>query len=352
MNAADPASDATAAPALLAAVRAGDQTGFAELIERHRRELQVHCYRMMGSLEDSEDLVQETFLRAWRRRHGFEGRASVRTWLYRIATNACLDAIKADGRRARRPRSDGPTPAEVPWLQPYPDRLLEGVSPRDEEPDAVLVARETVELAFLSVIQQLPPRQRAALILRDVLGWSAKETASLLETSVASANSALQRARATVGNERPEQHAERAPEAGASDLERAVLERFMTAFEQADAAALAAVLHEDVRCTMPPAPIVFQGIEAVVGPVADGVLVPKFGDFRARATRANGLPAVALYLRPPGQTEYRPFALNVLRIREGRIVEMIGFSCPPHGPAFSDDPVPDLLPRFGLPTVL
>jgi RNA polymerase sigma-70 factor, ECF subfamily len=169
-----------------------DQTTFEALAERHRRELQLHCYRMLGSLEDSEDLVQETFLRAWRRRETFQGRSTVRAWLYRIATNACLDALQ---RRPRKPHG-----GEVPWLQPYPDDLLEGIAEPDAEPDAALVAKETIELAFLVAIQHLPPKTRAVLILRDVLDWSAKDTAALLETSVAAVNSALQRARAALAD--------------------------------------------------------------------------------------------------------------------------------------------------------
>ena len=318
-----------------------DEAAFAALVDRHRRELQAHCYRMTGSLDDSEDLVQETFLRAWRGRAGYAGQASVRSWLYRIATNASLDAIKASRRRGRA--LDERSPAEVPWLQPYPDALI---APRGAEPDAAVITRESVELAFLTAIQRLPPRQRAALVLRDVVGWSARETAALLDVSVAAANSALKRARAAV------QEAERAPRVEPSEREQAVLERFMSAFERADADAFAALLSADVRATMPPAPMLFEGVEAVVGPIAEGVLVPSFGTFRVLPTRANGLPAAALYLRRPGDAEHRPFALDVLRVEGGRITELIGFSCPPHGPAFSADPVPDLFPRFGLPSAL
>jgi RNA polymerase sigma-70 factor, ECF subfamily len=171
--------------AVVAAVNAGDQAAFAALAERHRRELQVHCYRMLGSLDDAEDLVQETFLRAWRKRQSFEGRSPFRAWLYRIATNACLDALDGRDRRVLPqdvvpaepdPLAPPPPSADLPWLQPYPDRLLQGAAPGDMEPDAVVVERETIELAFLAAIQHLPPRQRVTLILRDVLGWSARET--------------------------------------------------------------------------------------------------------------------------------------------------------------------------------
>ena len=190
---------------MLARMDPREESAFAALFERHRRELQVHCYRMLGSFEDAEDLVQETFLRAWRGRasFSFQGTASFRAWLYRIATNACLDALRKRPRRvlpqqlvpAGDPAAPPPPPADLPWLQPYPDRLLEPIASAEDEPGAVVVVRETIELAFMAAIQHLSPRQRAVLILRDVLGWSAKETASLLEASVASVNSALQRAR-------------------------------------------------------------------------------------------------------------------------------------------------------------
>jgi RNA polymerase sigma-70 factor, ECF subfamily len=170
----------------VAAAQAGDEAAFSGLVESYRPELQVHCYRMLGSFEDSEDLTQETFQRAWRKRRGFKGRSTFRAWLYRIATNACLDAL------ARRPRRVLPQ-SEVPWLQPYPDELLDEVRATDAGPDDVVVSKETIELAFLVAIQHLSPKQRAVLILRDVLGWSAEDTASLLETRVASVNSALQR---------------------------------------------------------------------------------------------------------------------------------------------------------------
>jgi len=173
--------------AVVAAARAGDESAFGGLAERYRRELRVHCYRMLGSFEDSEDLVQETFLRAWRRRETFEGRSTFRAWLYRIATNACLDFLGRQPRARQTAASPGggsPPPAAIPWLQPYPDGLLETISPGEDEPDTALVERETIELAFLAAIQCLPPRQRAVLILRDVLGWPAKDTAALLESSV------------------------------------------------------------------------------------------------------------------------------------------------------------------------
>ena len=198
MTAAAATRNRAEAAALVAAARGGNESAFAALFERHRRELHVHCYRMLGSLEDAEDLVQETFLRAWRKRASFQGRSSFRAWLYRIATNVCLDALARDRRRA--PPS---SPVDVPRLQPDPDHLLDGIAPAEAEPDAAIISKETIELAFLVAIHHLPPRQRAALILRDVLGWSARETASLLEGSVVSVNSALQRARATLREHLP-----------------------------------------------------------------------------------------------------------------------------------------------------
>jgi RNA polymerase sigma-70 factor (ECF subfamily) len=328
--------------AVVAAVRDGDESAFSELVERHRRELQVHCYRMLGSLDDSEDLVQETFLRAWRRRETFEGRASFRAWLYRIATNACLDALAKRPRRA--PTPEGPDYAvapnaslEVPWLQPYPDRLLEGAAPSEAEPDAVVVAKETIELAFMVAIQHVPPRPRAVLILRDVLGWRAKDTADLLETSVASVNSALQRARGALKKHLPEPRLEWSPESAPSEEERALLDRYVEATERADADAFVEMMHEDARFSMPPEPGVWVGREAIVaGWKEGGIGTAEWRDFRCRLTRANMQPAVACYRRRPGDAEYRALALDVVRIEEGKIAEIVTFP-------------PEVFPAFDLP---
>jgi len=348
--------------ALVAAMRGGDEAAFAALVERHQRELQVHCYRMLGSFEDAEDLVQETFLRAWRKRasFSFQGRWSVRAWLYRIATNACLDALaarphRAPARRASKARADSggsSNPAEIPWLQPYPDRLLEGITDSDAGSEAVVVANETIRLAFLAAIQHLPPRQRTVLILRDVLGWSAKETASLLEATVASVSSALQRARATMKQHLPPRRLEWAPGSDPSQEERALLLRFMDATERGDAAALAALLSEDARLTMPPLPTWWEGREAIVAAMAEGPFLPEFGHLRLVPTRANGQPAAAVYLRRPGDSTYRGLGIDVLRVEGGKVVEVTSFSCQPLGPRFSDDEVPDLLAAFGLPQTL
>src|SRR5688572_25022824 len=217
------------------------ETAFGALTERHRRELQVHCYRMLGSLDEAEDLTQETFLRAWRFRETYAGRASLRAWLYRIATNVCLDALD---KRPRTPTDTG----EVLWLQPIPDDALENVAADADEPDAEIVARETIELAFLVAIQHLPPRPRAVLILRDVLGWRARETAELLETTEASVNSALQRARAGLKEHLPEQRSEWSADASAAD--RALVARYMEASEAGDWQELKAVMAEEMRFSM------------------------------------------------------------------------------------------------------
>jgi RNA polymerase sigma-70 factor (ECF subfamily) len=296
----------------------------------HRRELHVHCYRMVGSFDEAEDLVQETLLRAWRARETFGGGASLRAWLYRIATNTCLDALRAG---KRRPPSASSL-SEIPWIQPYPDRLLDEVAPREDEPDAVVVARETIELAYLAVIQLLPPRQRAVLIVRDVVGWSAAETAEALGMSVAAANSALQRARATLDERLPARDA--AP-SEPTDEERALLERFIDAHERADAALAVEVSREDLRITMPPHPMVYEGLEAIRPLLERGLT--EAGVWRLVATRANRMPAAACYLREPGDTEFRAFKVDVLRVEGGRIAEITTFNA-------------DLFEAFGLPLIL
>ena len=329
--------------AVVAAAKAGDEAAFVSLVERYRRELHVHCYRMTGSFEDAEDLVQETFLRAWRRRASFEGRSTFRAWLYRIATNACLDALAQERRRARPdPGAALPPPADLPWLQPYPDLLLDGAAPSEGEPDAAAVSKETIELAFLAAIQYLPPRQRAVLILRDVLGWSAKETASLLESSAASVNSALQRARATLKKRLPRRRLEGAAGAEPSEEERALLQRYVDAHERADIAGLAALLRDDALLTMPPQPLWYRGRDVIATFLAQAIepASPDYiGHFRLVPTRANRQPAAANYLRRPGDSVYRALALDVLRVEEGTVVEIVAF------PA-------DLCPAFGLPPTL
>jgi RNA polymerase sigma-70 factor (ECF subfamily) len=310
---------------LISRARAGDEDAFRALTEPHRRELQVHCYRMLGSLEDAEDAVQETFLRAWRKRETFRGDSSFRAWLYGIATNACLDAL------ARRPRveppQDGRPLAEVPWLQPYPDRLLEGVASNDEEPDAEVVAKETIELAFIATIQLLPPKQRAVLISRDVLGWSAAECATLLDTSVAAVNSALQRARATLKRHLPRRRLEWTAGPKPSEQERQLLERYMEATERGDANAMVRLLRADALCSMPPDPAWWVGNWEIVDAwVQGGFGNDTWGTLRCVATSANQQPAVACYVRRAGDTEYRPLAVDVLRIEDGVVAEITAFT--------------------------
>ncbi|GAA2363129.1 sigma-70 family RNA polymerase sigma factor [Dactylosporangium salmoneum] len=302
-------------------------------LERHRRELEVHCYRMVGSFHEAEDLVQETFLRAWRGWDQFQGRSSVRAWLYRIATNACLDALKSAQRRVlpmdlAPPSAPGvslPPRADVPWLEPLPDRVL------DEDPATRLVARETVELAFLAALQHLPPRQRAVLIARDVLGWSAAETADLLGATGPSVNSALQRARATLRERLPERGEDWRPERGPEPGEREVLRRYVEAFERADVAGMARLIADEARAAMPPLPMWYLGKSAIVDTLS--LSVPPgspahVGRVRAVPVRANRSPALIAYHTPPGATAEQPFAVGVLRIEGGLIREMIAFHDP------------------------
>jgi RNA polymerase sigma-70 factor (ECF subfamily) len=306
-----------------------DETDFGAAVERHRRELHVHCYRMLGSFEEAEDALQEALLRAWRGRSGLTDDAGLRAWLYRIATNVCLDAL----RRRRRSLTTLSSFAEVPWLQPYPDRLLDEIAPSEEEPDAVVVARETIELTFMALIQLLPPRQRAVLIMRDVLEWSAAETATMLDISVAAANSALQRARATLHDQLPERPA--AP-AELTDDERRLLAGFIATHESGDAEAAAALMREDIRVTMPPHPLRFDGRDAILPLVARA---REMGEWRLLPTQANRMPAAASYVRGPGETEWIAWKIDVLRCEGGAIAEITTFGAA-------------LFPHFGLPMTL
>jgi RNA polymerase sigma-70 factor (ECF subfamily) len=326
-------------PEIISAVAAGDEAAFTALVERHHRELHVHCYRMLGSLDEAEERVQETFLRAWRGRAAFEGRSSFRVWLYRIATNACLEILR------RRPRPTPPPPGPgrphypaVPWLDPYPDRLFDQAAPGEDEPDSLVVAKETIELAFLAVIQLLPPRQRAVLILRDVLQFSAAETASLLDASVAAVNSALQRARETMHQYRPPRHTDQPAPTAPSPDERALLRRYMNAHEQGDPDAVIALLREDARLTIAPAGRTWDGRDAIGSTLRRNMTAS--GTFRCLATRANRQPAVGVYLRRPDDREFRAFSLVVLTIEAGALDEVTTFLRP------------TLFPAFGLPQAL
>ena len=302
-----------------------DETDFAAVVEPHRRELQLHCYRMLGSYEESEDLTQETFLRAWRKRDQYAERATVRAWLYRIATNACLDVLE---KRPRQPTAEG----DIEWLQPYPDELLEAAA------DETVVERETIELAFMIAIQYLPPRPRAVLILRDVLGWRAKDTAALLDTSVAAVNSALQRARATLKEHLPAERGEWAAEGSA--VERALVERFVEATQAGDAQGLKQLMHESATFMMPPNPGVYVGGDTIVDSWFQGGLgSEEFGELKLIPTRANRQPALANYHRKPGEERFTAFALDVLRIENGQITDITAFEYPDFA-------------AFGLPTHL
>jgi RNA polymerase sigma-70 factor (ECF subfamily) len=328
----------------------GDGVAFDAATGRYRRELEVHAYRMLGSLEDAEDVVQETFLRAWRRRETFRGQAALRAWLYGIATNASLDLLE---RRSRRllPQlvSEAADPdvlpepskdiswlkGEMTWLEPYPDRLLDEVVSGEDAPDEAVVSRETVELAFLVAIQQLPPRQRAVLILRDVVGWSARETAGMLEISVIASNSALQRARETLRTRLPERRNEwRRPIADAH--EREVLERYMDAWRRTDVRALAALLKQDAQLTMPPSPAWMFGREAIARFYARYPFRPAASKHLHVPTRANRQPAYAVWRQVEAEAPPEPFAIEVLRIEDGLIAELHYFL------------LPELLGRFAV----
>ncbi|MFG3556557.1 RNA polymerase subunit sigma-70 [Micromonospora sp. NPDC047557] len=305
-----------------------DESAFAGLAGRHRRELHVHCYRMLGSFEDAEDAVQDTLLRAWRRRETFAGRSSFRAWLYRIATNACLDLL---ARRRPEPATGG----EVRWLQPYPDRLLDELPAGDaDEPETVAVARETIELAYLVAVQHLAPRPRAVLILRDVLGWPAKDVAELLGDSVNSVNSALQRARAGMREHLPAERQDwtgGAEDAGTRELVR----RFTDASVAKDIKALATMLRDDVRCSMPPTAGVHVGRDAVLNDwVQDGFA--DLGRLRGVPTAVNRQPAVAFYLWRESENAYLPLTIDVLRVAGGAVAEIVTFH-------------DDQFPRLGLP---
>ena len=309
-----------------------DEPAFSGLAQRHRRELHVHCYRMLGSFEDAEDTVQETFLRAWRRRETFEGRSTFRAWLYRIATNACLDLL---AKRRPEPATGG----EVLWLQPYPDRLLDELSASDEdEPETVAVARETIELAYVIAVQHLAPRPRAVLILRDVLGWPAKDVAELLGDSVNSVNSALQRARAGLREHLP---AERQDWTGGDEdvATRELVRRFTDASVATDVGVLATMLRDDVRCSMPPTPGLYVGRDAVVNDwIQDGF--EGMTGLRGVPTSVNRQPAVAFYLWQEQENAYLPLVIDVLRISGGAITEIVVF----HDDQFQRLGLPERLP--------
>ena len=320
---------------------------FDDLVRRYRRELHVHCYRMLGSFDEAEDHVQEVFLRAWRSRADFEGRSSPRTWLYRVATNACLDTLRRDARRAApapsgvgagAPPAAGPSVAVMPWVQPYPDSLLDEVAAGQPGPEAVAVSRETITLAFLAAIQLLPPRQRAVLILRDVVSWPAAEVAGLLDMSVAAVNSALQRARATLRDQWPDGRLGWAPAAEPDSGQRRLLQRYIAAHERADPEALIEMLRHDVRLAISPQVGEWNGQAEVGNALRDGM--NSLGQWRLLPIRANGQPGAGGYLRRPGETTFVPFVLAVLRFEHGRLADVAAFE------------QPSMFAAFGLPSSL
>jgi RNA polymerase sigma-70 factor (TIGR02960 family) len=311
-----------------------DEAAFAALSERYRRELHVHCYRMLASFDDADDAVQETMLRVWRGRASFDGSTLLRAWLYRIATNVCLDMLRLRSRRPPALHSY----ADLPWLQPYPDRLLDEAAPAGDQPEAVAIERETIELVFLAAMQALPPRQRAALIVRDLLGWPAGETALLLQTSVAAANSALQRARATLREHLPPRRAAWSVRER-NDEERELLRLFIDAHERCDAVAAVALTAQEIRVTMPPQPFCFDGRAALAPLLQRGLGAERDGDWRLVPAWANRQPAAASYLRRWGDTAFRAFKLDVLRVEHGLIVEITTFNA-------------DQFPAFALPPTL
>jgi RNA polymerase sigma-70 factor (ECF subfamily) len=331
---------------LIARARAGEEDAFSRLVEPYRHELQLHCYRILGSVHDAEDALQETLLSAWRGLGGFEQRSSVRTWLYRVATNSCLKALRARRRipAAEQPMPEGgwdlPEPSrrgEVLWLEPYPDTLLEGLVATGAGPEARYETREAVSLAFVTALQLLPPRQRAVLILRDVLGFHAREVAEILDSSEESVTSALKRARATLQRRLPPAGQHEAPPAPGSTAELDMSERFSRAFEAADVEGIVALLTEDVWLTMPPLPLEWQGRD-----VAHRFLTAtaiRHGPRQLVATRANGQPAFGLYVQDPRARALHGVALMVLTLSGERICAITRFDA-------------SVLPHFGLARTL
>ena len=328
---------------LMSRARAGDGDAFRELTEPHLRELQVHCYRMLGSFQDAEDALQDTLLTAWQGLAGFEGRASLRTWLYRIATNRCLDARRA---ASRRPAKEWDVPGVEPpeatrlgeavWLEPYPDALLEGATGMPPGPEARYEQAEAISLAFVTALQLLPPRQLAVLILRDVLGFHASEVADMLDATTDSVTSALKRARASLQRRRPTAADREPPPASGSPAEAAVVAKFARAWQSADLDALVALLTGDVFISMPPIPFEYQGRDAVARFSAS--LFGAGRRFDLVPTRANGQPAFGAYLRAPTGIRHGT-GLYVLTLAGDRICAMTRF----------DNSV---LPWFGLPRSL
>jgi RNA polymerase sigma-70 factor (ECF subfamily) len=326
----------------LARARAGDEEAFRELTDPYRSELQLHCYRILGSVQDAEDLLQETLLAAWRGLGRFEGRSSLRAWLYRIATNRCLNALRDSARRPREPEPMAEPPAptrrtEPIWLQPYPDVLLDDLPDTTAGPEARYETREAVALAFVTALQRLPPRQRAVLVLRDVLGFRTAEVADMLQTSEGAVKGALQRARATLAT-LPVGEPDRSP-LPHSPRERELVGRFTEAVESGDINSVVALLTDDARLTMPPQPLEYQGHAAIARFLDDRARI-RGRPLRLVPIRANGQPAFGCYLPSEGAGIARPYGLLVLTLEDDRISAITWFS---------DTGV---LPQFGLPRAL
>jgi RNA polymerase sigma-70 factor (ECF subfamily) len=331
-------------PRVLDAARRGDSDAFRDLVEPYRRELHAHCYRMLGSLQDAEDALQETLLRAWRGLGGFEGGRPLRPWLYKIATNACLDAIAKRPKRVLRLDDSSPsqpdagpgTPlVESVWIEPYPDEYL-GLEDGHAAPEARYEQRESVELAFVAALQHLPARQRAVLILREVLGFSAREVAQSLDTTAASVNSALQRARRTVDEALPDRSQQATLRSVGDERLRGLVQRYVEAWESRDVDRLVSVLAEDVTFAMPPFPHWWSGRGAVI----DFIVSTGTPPLRYVLMRAAGQPAVAWYLRRPPRNVYLPTSIEVLALEGERVKGITAFA------------TPALFPRFGLPAEL
>jgi RNA polymerase sigma-70 factor, ECF subfamily len=331
---------------LLAAARSGDEDAFRRIVEPHQAALHAHCYRMLGSLPDAEDALQETLLRAWRGLSGFEGRSSIRSWLHRIATNACLDAIARRPKRVLPVDYGPPTPppgeageplVESVWIEPYPDETL-GAESGYAAPEARYEQREAVELAFIAALQHLPARQRAVLILRDVLGFSAREVSESLATTVASVNSALQRARKSVDERLPERSQQATLRSLGDERIRELVESYIDAWGRGDVDALRALLAEDAVFSMPPWAAWWRGRDTIAAFAKDAVEL--CAESRTVPIQANGQPAIAYY-RLDGETgRYAAAAIDVLTLEGARIKEITAFV------------IPGLFPRFGLPPEL
>jgi RNA polymerase sigma-70 factor (ECF subfamily) len=334
--------DAVVTTNLIARSQAGDELAFGQLIDPYRRELLVHCYRILGSVQDAEDALQETLLAAWRGLGAFEGRASIRTWLYRVATSRCLIVLRS---ARRRPQTDWPPTGldlpeptrlgDVAWLEPAPDALLAGLADTSPGPDARYEAMETISLAFITALQQLSPRQRAVLVLRDVLGFHASEVARILETTDESVTSALKRARATLARRSGPSGQREQPPLPGSTAEQVLVDRLTRAYQTGDVDSLVALLADDVLMTMPPIPLEYEGRELVARFLTAAVFRPGTA-FRLVATRANGQPAFGVYMRDVPATIAGANGLLVFTFAGNLISAITRFDV-------------GVLPRFGLP---